>query len=75
MDTKHQTLTGIAFPISQEALDRLRELKEDAHTYVQLVGLGRKRTPMSLLEACVSPAFLSVISNCVRAGGRDMVLL
>ena len=37
VDTKHQTLTGIAFPISQDAMDRLRELVEGAHSYVQLV--------------------------------------
>jgi len=36
IDSKHQTMTGVAFPVSQEALDKLRELNEGALTYVQL---------------------------------------
>ena len=37
VDTKHQTMSGVAFPITQEAMDRMRDLQAGALTYVQLV--------------------------------------
>ena len=37
VDTKHQTMAGVAFPIRQDAIDKLRELKDGALNYVQLV--------------------------------------
>lgn len=35
-DTKQQTLTGVAFPISEEGIRALLEFKQKKHTYVQL---------------------------------------
>ena len=37
MDSKHQTMQGVAFPISQEAMDKLNQLKHGSPNYVQLV--------------------------------------
>ncbi|KAI0240375.1 Twinfilin-1 [Lamellibrachia satsuma] len=36
VDSKHQTIQGISFPISNEALQRLQELKDGRVNYVQL---------------------------------------
>ena len=40
VDTKHQTLQGVAFPISREAFQALEKLNNRQLNYVQLV---RKR--------------------------------
>ena len=40
VDTKHQTVQGLNFPIAQDALDRLRELGEGAINYIQLVSVA-----------------------------------
>ena len=37
VDTKHQTLQGVAFPIAKEALQALEKLKNKQLNYVQLV--------------------------------------
>ena len=37
IDTKHQTLQGVAFPITQAAIEKLQELQNRAISYVQLV--------------------------------------
>ena len=37
VDSKHQTMQGVAFPISREAIDKLNELKNGRVNYVQLV--------------------------------------
>lgn len=37
IDTKHQTVQGINFPLSQEALDRINDIKDKTINYVQLV--------------------------------------
>jgi twinfilin-like protein len=39
VDTKHQTLTGLAFPINEDAVDALEKLKKSSVNYVQLVSL------------------------------------
>lgn len=36
VDTKHQTLTGLAFPINEDAVDALEKLKKSSVNYVQL---------------------------------------
>ncbi|XP_069142445.1 twinfilin-1-like isoform X2 [Argopecten irradians] len=36
VDTKHQTLQGVAFPITDEALLKIQEFVEGQYTYVQL---------------------------------------
>lgn len=35
-DTKQQTLTGVAFPISEAGIKAVLEFKQKKHTYVQL---------------------------------------
>lgn len=42
VDSKHQTLAGVAFPISEMALNALNRLKNKEITYVQLVRLRKK---------------------------------
>ena len=37
-DSKHQTVQGLAFPISDEALASIENIKTKAINYVQLVG-------------------------------------
>lgn len=37
VDTKHQTLQGVAFPISREAFQALEKLSNRQLNYVQLV--------------------------------------
>lgn len=37
VDTKHQTLQGVAFPVAQDALQALKKLKSKELNYVQLV--------------------------------------
>ena len=37
VDTKHQTVQGVAFPLSQAAIGELRRLQAGKITYVQLV--------------------------------------
>jgi len=37
VDTKHQTVQGVAFPLSRAAINELRRLKAGSVTYVQLV--------------------------------------
>lgn len=37
VDTKHQTLQGVAFPISREAFQALEKLNNRQLNYVQLV--------------------------------------
>jgi len=37
VDTKHQTVQGVAFPLSQAAIGELQRLKAGKVTYVQLV--------------------------------------
>ena len=37
VDTKHQTITGLAFPLTDDAIHKLHDLKEGAINYVQLV--------------------------------------
>lgn len=36
VDTKHQTITGLSFPLTNDAIHKLHDLKEDTITYVQL---------------------------------------
>ena len=38
VDTKHQTMTGVTFPITDEARFSLLKLQNDEINYVQLVG-------------------------------------
>ncbi|KAG8137846.1 hypothetical protein E2320_003791, partial [Naja naja] len=37
VDTKHQTLQGVAFPVAQDALQALEKLKNKELNYVQLI--------------------------------------
>jgi len=37
VDSKHQTVQGLNFPMSQEAMDRLVEIKQGTINFVQLV--------------------------------------
>ena len=37
VDTKHQTVTGISFPVDADAWDKLSDLKDGRLNYVQLV--------------------------------------
>ena len=37
VDTKHQTVQGLNFPISEEAMDRISDIKAGTINYVQLV--------------------------------------
>ncbi|KAK2151540.1 hypothetical protein LSH36_360g02036 [Paralvinella palmiformis] len=44
VDSKHQTMQGVAFPISQEAMDKLNQLKHGSPNYVQLkIDLDQER--------------------------------
>lgn len=36
VDTKHETITGLAFPLTDDAIHKLHDLKEGAINYVQL---------------------------------------
>ena len=45
VDTKHSHMSGINFPISQEAMLKLEQLKNHEITYVQLVGLNEINKP------------------------------
>ncbi|XP_021371770.1 twinfilin-1-like isoform X2 [Mizuhopecten yessoensis] len=36
VDTKHQTLQGVAFPVTDEALQKVQEFTEGLYTYIQL---------------------------------------
>lgn len=38
VDTKHQTVQGVIFPLSQPAIDQLKLFKTSCINYVQLVG-------------------------------------
>lgn len=37
VDTKHQTIQGVAFPISDEAINSLFDMKDKKYSYVQFV--------------------------------------
>ena len=37
VDSKHQTIQGVAFPVSQEAIQALKNITAGASDYVQLV--------------------------------------
>lgn len=39
VDTKHQTLQGVAFPIAKEAIQALEKLKNKKLNYVQLASI------------------------------------
>lgn len=39
VDTKSQTLPGLAFPIEEAAIQRIKEVRALKNTYVQLVGI------------------------------------
>ena len=41
VDTKHQTMAGLSFPLTDDAIHKLHDLKEGAITYVQLVSITR----------------------------------
>ena len=36
VDTKHQTLTGVAFPVKEEGLKAILDFRNKKHSYVQL---------------------------------------
>jgi twinfilin-like protein len=36
IDTKHQTLTGVAFPVTEEGLKAILDFRIKKHSYVQL---------------------------------------
>jgi len=62
VDTKHQTVQGVAFPLSQAAVDELHRLKAGRVNYVQLVCIRWFRTGA---VTCVKNN--SSISNLVSA--------
>lgn len=37
VDSKHQTVQGLSFPITDEAYDRISDIKQGSINYVQLV--------------------------------------
>lgn len=39
VDTKHQTLQGVAFPIAKEAIQALEKLRNKQLNYVQLASI------------------------------------
>ena len=41
VDARHQTLQGLAFPMQEQAVDKLVELQQGIITYVQLVSILR----------------------------------
>lgn len=43
VDTKHQTLQGVAFPIAKEAIQALEKLRNKQLNYVQLVSIRHFR--------------------------------
>ena len=43
VDTKQQTLQGVAFPIQEDAIAALKQFREKKINYVQLVSLKSKR--------------------------------
>lgn len=57
MDTKHQTLQGVAFPISREAFQALEKLNNRQLNYVQLV---RDMIIMKWLFSLVPLAYINV---------------
>ena len=40
IDSKHQTMQGVSFPITQDAFDKLLEVKSGSINYVQMVSLS-----------------------------------
>lgn len=46
MDSKHQTLQGVAFPLHRDAVDALKRYKDKVINYVQLV------SPCSVTYGC-----------------------
>lgn len=57
MDTKHQTLQGVAFPISREAFQALEKLSNRQLNYVQLV---RDMIIMKWLFSLVPLAYINI---------------
>ena len=43
VDTKSQTLPGLAFPMEEAALAKVKDLRDFKNTYVQLVRKSRKK--------------------------------
>jgi len=66
VDSKHQTIQGISFPISNDALQKLQELKDGRVNYVQLV--GRFRIIILLMHStsrnCTNSSVLITFSLC-----------
>lgn len=45
MESKHQTLQGLAFPLQPEAQRALQQLRQKAINYIQLVGAAPRPAP------------------------------
>lgn len=50
VDSKHQTLQGVAFPLHRDAVEALKRYKDNLINYVQLV--SPYRTLLSVKRAC-----------------------
>lgn len=56
VDTKHQTLQGVAFPIAKEAIQALEKLKNKKLNYVQLASINNYSLIVSIkLITCKKP--------------------
>lgn len=60
VESKHQTLQGLAFPLQPEAQRALQQLKQKTVNYIQLVGTqsrqhtqARHHRPLLFLVICV----------------------
>ena len=42
IDTKHQTLTGVAFPVTEEGIKAILDFRQKKHSYVQL-SIGKSK--------------------------------
>ena len=61
IDTKHQTMQGVAFPIDSVAYEKLEQLREGQLNYVQLVSRNSSKA-MSNFTMAKSEHYLSEVA-------------
>lgn len=76
VESKHQTLQGLAFPLQPAAQRALQQLQQRAVNYIQLVGLTAHTCPACPLSHHVfAPHGPFPGPACVLLGSPDMYLL
>lgn len=71
VESKHQTLQGLAFPLQPEAQRALQQLKQKSVNYIQMVGVLPAPHPQGrvvLLPAHAHPPTCSLQLTCVLVG-------